>query len=523
MNFICCDLKVLAFRFPNKNLPSSSKFRSIIYGGGPHVNLSSMTKLRSKIEVLTVEEIESIHDAAVNVVREVGMMIDDEGILSIMKAYGCLVEGKVAKFPQHLIDSYLEEMRKAKEGHAAMGHDETELQFYTTGQGSYACDVDTDRIRPSTSKDLADLGRVVDAIPGLRRSHPTFVPQDVPELTKDVHILAITAMSYSEVHGATTSVYSSKTIPYLMEIGTIIRGSQEELRKRPCFQFGAYLASPFRLAQDVIKIGLEMRKLGLFGGLGNMVVGGGTAPITLAGTLVVQTAENIAAGMINEAMTGNPGGYGGGPLILDMRTGAPAEGAPESLLLRLATAQIREHYMGSWVAAIGGHVSAQVPGLQAGIEKAIVNLFGILAGQRILGAFGSLACGDVGSIVQLMIDIELGEWLRRILRGIEITGETLAEEVIINAGIGANFLGNPHTVRNARKENWFPELMDRRTVASYMAEQATMLQNAREKARGFIKTAPNRSRLDQAQIKEITKVVERADREIAGGNAEGNN
>lgn len=341
------------------NFPSSNKFRSIIYEGAPLAILSPMTRLSSKIEVLTVEEIESIHDAAVNVVREVGMMIDDEGILSSMKRYGCLVEGNVAKFPQPLIDSYLEEMRRAKEGHAATEHDGTELQFYATGQGAYACDVGTDQIRPSTSQDLADLGRVVDAIPGLRRSHPTFVPQDVPELTKDVHILAITAMSYSEVHGATTSVYSSKALPYLMEIGIIIRGSQEELRRRPCFQFGAYLASPFRLAQDVIQMGLEMKKLGLFGGLGNMVVGGAAAPTTLAGALVVQTAENIAAGMIDEAITGSPGGYGGGPLILDMRTGAPAEGAPESLLLRLSTAQIREHYMGSWSASIGGHVSAQ--------------------------------------------------------------------------------------------------------------------------------------------------------------------
>lgn len=150
-----------------------------------------------------------------------------------------------------------------------------------------------------------------------------------------------------------------------------------------------------------------------------------------------------------------------------------------------------------------------------------MNLFGILAGQRVLGAFGSLACGDVGSIVQLMIDIEIGEWLRRMLRGIEVTGETLAEDVIIRAGIGANYLGNPHTVRNARKENWFPELIDRRTVASYMAEPVTMLQNAREKARGLIGTAPNRSRLDQTQIKEITKVVERADREIAGYGSRG--
>lgn len=247
-----------------------------------------------------------------------------------------------------------------------------------------------------------------------------------------------------------------------------------------------------------------------------MVVGGATAPITLAGTLVVQTAENIAAGIVNKVITGNHGGYGGGTLILDMRTGAPAEGAPESLLLRLATAQIREHYTGSWMASIGGHVSAQVPGLQAGIERAIGILFGLLAGQRTFGAFGSLACGDVGSIVQLMIDLEIGECIKRMLKGITVDEETLAKNVIIEAGIGANYLGNPHTVRNTRKEIWFPELMDRRTVASYINEPTSMLDRAREKARRLVRTAPNKSKLDETQIREINEVVERADREIAG-------
>jgi trimethylamine--corrinoid protein Co-methyltransferase len=473
-----------------------------------------MGRLSSKIGVLTSEEIGVIHETAVRVIREVGMMIGDEGILRLMKSRGCPVQGNIVKFPQAVIDSYLGEVGKMKE--RATSGDDVSIQFYATGQATYACDVDTGLLRPSTTKDLADLGRVVDAIPGLKRSHPTFVPQDVPELTKDLHILAITAMSYSEVHGATTSVYSSRAIPYLMDIGTIIRGSEEGLRKKPCFQFGAYLASPFRLAQDVIRMGLEMRRLGLFGGLGNMVVGGAAAPITLAGVLVVQTAENIAAGIINKAITGSPGGYGGGPLILDMRTGAPAEGAPESLLLRLATSQIREYYMGRWSASIGGHVSAQAPGLQAGIEKAMANLFGVLAGQRALGAFGSLACGDVGSIVQLMIDVELGGWLMRMLRGIVVTGETLAEDVIITAGIGANYLGNPHTVRNARNEIWFPEFMDRRAVASFIDEPSTMLERAREKAKRLIRDAPNKSRLDETQIREINEVVERADREIAG-------
>lgn len=175
-----------------------------------------MVTLRSKLKVLSVEEIESIHDTAVDVIREVGMMVQDDGILFELEKYGCQVGGNVVKFPKDVIDVYLGELRAYKEQNVKANRNESEgLQFYATGQGHYACDVETNWLRPSNSQDLADLGHVVDSIPGLRRSHPTFVPQDVPELTKDVHILAITAMNYSSVDGATTSVYSSKTLPYL--------------------------------------------------------------------------------------------------------------------------------------------------------------------------------------------------------------------------------------------------------------------------------------------------------------------
>jgi len=483
-----------------------------------------MARFKSgKFEVLTVEEIEAIHQTAVNVVREVGMMVQDEDVLRTMKEHGCTVYGNIVKFPQPIINSYLEEIREAKEKYKKTEVSRTqELYFNASSQALLACDVETNKVRPATTKDLADLGRVVDGIRSsgfpLGRSHPTFLPQDVPPLTRDVHVLATIAMSYSFEEGSIVSVYNYKSVPYMKEIGLIIRGSMEEFEKRPCFHFGTYIISPFKLGEDTFRVGKELRKHGLpFRlSLGNFIVAGATAPITLVGALVLQTAENIAAGIISKAIMRELGRYGGNPDVLDMWTGAPACGSSETLLLRLATAQIREHYMGFWAPPVGAHVSAHVPGLQAGIEKAIAMLFGFLCGARSFSALAALGNGDVGSIVQLMIDVEVGNYMRRLLRGINVTEDTLAKDVIIKAGIGASFLGNPHTVKHVRDEMWFPELMDRRNATEWMSNPKTMLANAREKAKRLIETAPNRSKLDKDQIREITKVVERADREIGG-------
>ena len=53
-------------------------------------------------------------------------------------------------------------------------------------------------------------------------------------------------------------------------------------------------------------------------------------------------------------------------------------------------------------------------------------------------------------------DNELMDYVKRIVRGFEVTDETLACDVVSLVGPGGSYLGEDHTVQHFRKELWLP-------------------------------------------------------------------
>jgi trimethylamine--corrinoid protein Co-methyltransferase len=127
-----------------------------------------------------------------------------------------------------------------------------------------------------------------------------------------------------------------------------------------------------------------------------------------------------------------------------------------------------------------------------------------------------LGSTDIGSFVQLMIDLEITSYFQRLLDGIQVTPETIAQEVIVEvAPTGARYLEHEHTLEHFRHELWLPELVDRRMAAAWRERPTTMLDNARAKARRLMETAVNRCPLDERQKNEIQRILSAADRETA--------
>jgi len=70
---------------------------------------------------------------------------------------------------------------------------------------------------------------------------------------------------------------------------------------------------------------------------------------------------------------------------------------------------------------------------------------------------------------------EIISMVKRIARGIQVDDETLALDVIHKAGPGGNFLTDAHTLKNFRKEVWYPRLLDRRPYSRWVAEGSLTL------------------------------------------------
>ncbi len=493
--------------------------------------------------VLTRADMRQIYDASIRVVRRVPLKCQaTDEFYGYLRDFGCEVSGELVRFPAAVVDKAVglieeqrdrnlaateatepdrEEKPAASVDWGGQGTEPTEAQpprtlsYSASGQAPYCCDVETGELRLATVRDLAGLSRVIDAIPNLGRAHPTFIPQDVPRATAELHAYATILLNASRSH--TVSVYSARHIERFFEMEVIAHGGDvEAAKKHRAFVCKCWFNSPFMITKENVVIAMKARAL--FGQplqIGVMPSAGSATPVTIAGCMVQQTAESIVCNIITLAVDGRLSGYYSGALATDMRSGAPTQSGPDVDLLQLASAQMAQFCFGARATVSRGPTTtAKVPGAQSMLEKSIATLFAILCGTRSFGSLGTLANADVGSIVQLMLDVEMMEYFQRLLDGVAVDAERLAEEVICEvAPTGARFLEHPHTVRYFREELFSPELADRRVAGAWFNDPTAMLDRARAKAQRLIATAPSRCPLSDEQRRSIREILAAADRE----------
>jgi len=470
------------------------------------------------LQVLSDDEKRRIRDAAIRVFRRVPLRLQaaDE-VYQYLAEFGCEISGDRISFPAGVVDKTIGAIDEQRAQRPDPGEFQPpdRISYSASGQALWCCDVDTDKLRPATEQDLADFSRVVDAIPNLGRAHPTFIPQDVPVGSAEIHAFATIILNSARPHRV--SCYSAEMLPYFIELQTIADGSLDKVKERPVFAAKVWFNSPFMITRENMDIGMKARELlGRPLTISTMPVAGMATPVTLAGCLVQSTAEVFMCNALTLAIDQRLCGWTAGPLSLDMRTGIHTQTGSEVALLLLGAAEMGAYLFGGHPApSAGPTTAAKVPGAQAMMEKAQHTTFGVLAGARSFGSLSLLAFADIGSLVQLMLDVEMMTYYDALLRGIEVTEDKLAEELICEVGpAGARFVETEHTARYFREEFWLPELLDRRTPMAWAAEPVTMLDNARKKAQHLLATAPNRCPLDDAQKQEVARIVAAADRQV---------
>jgi trimethylamine--corrinoid protein Co-methyltransferase len=192
---------------------------------------------------------------------------------------------------------------------------------------------------------------------------------------------------------------------------------------------------------------------------------GATAPAALAGAMVQSFAETLACLVVmNLVRPGTLMSFGMWPFISDLRTGSFTGGSGEEAIITAATVQMANHY--GFVTSIAtGMTDSKLMDAQAGFEKAIGTTAAALAGCNLLctypGALGSL----IGTSLEgMVIDNDMTGNILRLLRGVEVTDETLSYRVIHDAVFGAgHYLNQEQTLRIMQTEYLYPEVGDRRT------------------------------------------------------------
>jgi trimethylamine--corrinoid protein Co-methyltransferase len=195
---------------------------------------------------------------------------------------------------------------------------------------------------------------------------------------------------------------------------------------------------------------------------------GGTAPVTLAGGLVLGNAEVLSSLVMHQLRhQGAPFVYGSGLHHMDMKTTISVYGAPEFQLARITVAEMGRYYgLPTW--GYAGHSDSCAMDEQAAADAAFSVLVALLGGNNLVHDVGYLEAGLTSSPEMIVFTAEVISMMRRFMGGVSLDAESLALEVIHEVGPGGDFLTARHTLRHFR-ELWQPSLFDRRRSEDWMA------------------------------------------------------
>lgn len=469
---------------------------------------------------LSPSDMEAIHRAALTVLDQTGLADHFPELLDLVLPEGAILnEHNRLCFPRALVEDVLSQAareyfvfaRGDRAGKDDMHCTAQSVYFANSGTAVTTFDAKTKSYRPSDLRDIYDFTRLVDRLDNIHMLGATVLATDVPDdFTHDMNM--VYAMLAASQKPACLAFRHRSHIPHAIRMFDLASGGEGAFLKKPSVIFGGCpIVSPLRIGRENMEILIDTAKLGLTVDLAVPPQAGATAPATLAGTLVQAVAETLSCVVIANLITpGCPVSFAAWPFITDLRSGSFTGGSGEQALIGAAAVQMG-HFYGLPTSVGAGMTDAKLPDAQYGLEKALTFSLAAHAGANRVCEFGGMLGSLMGcSFESMVIDNEAGGMILRSLRGIEVTEETMAVDVIHACAIDpGHFLGNPHTLSFMNSEFVYPRLMDRERADTWENEgKLDLLERAHDSAYAILETHfPNYFGSMDARVREEFPIV----------------
>ena len=453
-------------------------------------------------EVLSEEDILRIHEASLNVLEHTGIMVESDELVNVLTKNGGNFDAKtrVVRLPRSIVTEHI---KKAPGQFIAYGRSpkrdlrmEKGRVYARTGNGRInVADLATGERRKSTRADVEACAILIDALENIHIATGVLYPSDV--VPSAVDLISFETMLENTDKHIKVGAETARNLEYLVKMAEAVRGGKEEFEKKPLMTLILSPVSPLFWDDEASDLALYASKHKLPVNVEPAPIGGSTAPVTLAGHLVLANAETLAGMAILQILNpGNPVYYSPRFTTMEMKRGDVAFGSIENEIMDVAAAQMARYY--------------NVPVDLEGIEPYL----GALAGINVMGGIGSAEAGLVQDFTQTVLDDEILGIILRMRRGIEISPETLAVDVIARVKPGGNYLGDKHTLAHYAKEHYLPPLLAstniwERALISLASKEAK--DKAKDKAREILKQH-NPARPDGDVVKKLHSILDDATR-----------
>ena len=474
--------------------------------------------MKAVLNFLTNDEIERIHEASLHILEKTGVKIGSEKVRKLLANNGAEVKDTIVRIPRSLVEEAIKKAPKkitlgAREPKYDLTIPSDSFPFIaTSGFSPFVEDFETGKKRRSTASDLKDFAIIADYLDTVDRFSFIVVPGDVAPPLQELYALVID-LENNRKH-IRCSCVSEKTAKWEIELASIIVGSKEELKKRPIFSSINCPVAPLTFEKGSSEAMIMLARAGIPTAPMSMVLAGTSGPATLAGTLAVTNAEQLASLVIVEcASPGAPMIYTTEISSADMKSGEINYTAPEFLLLCAGCAQMARFYkLPNLTADVQ---SEEIPSDLLSFERNVLRtaMF-LMTGTDISSWLGSREEAMSASLVQVILDAEACEHAKGYLRKFEVNEDTLALEVIDKVGPRGHFLSEKHTREHFRKEIWVRELSD--TFILDPAKEGSFFERAKAKVKQILSTHKVPS-IDEDKRREMKQVLKAAEKDIMGG------
>ena len=442
------------------------------------------------MEIVSADQIEAIHDKSLEVLQTIGMDFLNDEARQILKAAGAEVEGDSARvrFDRALIEESVAQAPEKFKLH--IRHPARRLDvggnstiFSLVSSPPNASDTDGGR-RPGNLADYENFIRLGQSLNIVHQmgGYPV-EPIDVEPPIR--HLVAErSAIKLSDKFCFAYSL-GRERIRDSIEMIRIARSiDYATMAREPSIFTLVNANSPLQYDISMLNGMIEMARLNQPVIVTPFTLAGAMAPVTLAGALVQQNAEALAGiAFIQMVNPGTPVMYGGFTTNVDMKSGAPAFGTPESAKAVLVGGQLARRY---GLPYRSSNVNAScAPDVQAAYEAQMSIWPCLLAHVNFLKhAAGWLEGGLCASFEKVIIDAEMLQMIAEFLRPMAVDDDEMALSAMAEVGPGGHYFGCAHTMERYENAFYAPILSDWRNFETW---QETGSKDATERANAIFK------------------------------------
>ncbi len=443
---------------------------------------------------LSRPDLQRLHETALSILERYGLADATDSMRETLLAGGCFEngEGRIC-FPKALIEDTLTKACKGfqivgLDGKRAIDLSGDKVNFGGSSYTASLLDLESGLYRTPSLADLYDLVRLEDTLDNLHYVRIPVIPQDIEAEVYDVNSAYVLAAGTGKPFSMNISF--DQYVDPVIGLFDMIAGGEGQFRRRPfCLPIMVHVVPPLKFAPESCRVIERLARMGLPMIIYSAGMSGATSPAALAGMLAQSLAECLAGlAWLNMISPGLPVVFGLSPLSADLRSGACTMGAAEQALMEAASAQITNHY-GLPGGQLSGATDAKISDVQSGWERGYCAATIALAGANHIGIAAGGHASNMGmSAESLVIDNDMIGNVLRILRGIEVTEETLSFEAIgeVIRGEG-HYLGHPQTMQLMSSEYYYPEFADRDSIKDWEEKgRPDIREKAREKAKAIL-------------------------------------